>query len=288
MDVSPGVTRRAAVGTGMLFASNGALFASLLPWYPMLADRLSLSPGQFGLVVACYAVGAVASSAVPPRLIARWGPVPVSVVGSVVLAVAIAAVAWVPSGAFFALALFGVGVADAVVDVAQNVAGVRVQDAAGRSVLSSMHALWSLGGMVAGAAATASAAARTDMRLHLVVVAVVGIVLVAVGGRLIGRVADSPPDGAGADAPTAAGHPRWRPALVLAVPLVAVAVCGTVVEDVANNWAGVSGVRLAGLDADVAGIAFTVAIGSQCVGRFTGDLLIGRRGPARGPGSVAP
>ncbi|HAJ52893.1 MAG TPA: MFS transporter, partial [Corynebacterium variabile] len=61
---------------------------------------------------------------------------------------------------------------------------------------------------------------------------------------------------------------RWRSVAVLALPLVAVALCGTVVEDVANNWAEVSGVQLAGLDLGVAGVAFTVAIGSQCIGRF--------------------
>ncbi|MHC0069863.1 MFS transporter [Corynebacterium variabile] len=219
------------------------------------------------------------SSALPPRLIARWGPVPVSVVGTVVLAVAVAAVAWSPSGTFLALALFVVGVVEAVVDVGQNVAGVRAQDAAGRSVLSSMHAMWSLGGVAAGALATASAAAGVDMRLHLAVTAVPGIAVAVVGGRWIGEQAPAPAEDASPGGPPVPG--RWRSVAVLALPLVAVALCGTVVEDVANNWAAVSGVQLAGLDLGVAGVAFTVAIGSQCIGRFTGDPLINRYGTVR-------
>ena len=266
-------------GSRLLFASNGALYASLLPWYPTLSDELSLSPSRFGLIVACYAVGSICSSTLPPRLIARWGPVPVSVVGTVVLAVAIAAVAWSPSGAFLALALFVVGVVDAVVDVGQNVAGVRAQDAAGRSVLSSMHAMWSLGGVAAGALATASAAAGVDMRLHLAVTAVLGIAVAVVGGRWIGEQAPAPAEDTSPDGPPVPG--RWRTVAALALPLVAVALCGTVVEDVANNWAAVSGVQLAGLDLGVAGVAFTVAIGSQCIGRFTGDPLINRYGSVR-------
>lgn len=87
-------------GSRLLFASNGALYASLLPWYPTLSDELSLSSSRFGLIVACYVVGSICSSALPPRPIARWGPVPV--VGTVVLAVVIAAGAWSPSGAFLA------------------------------------------------------------------------------------------------------------------------------------------------------------------------------------------
>lgn len=208
-------------GSRLLFASNGALYTSLLLWYPTLSDELSLNSSRFGLIVACYAVGSICSSALPPRLIARWGPVPVSVVGTVVLAVAVAA----------------------------------------------------------GAVATASAAAGVDMRLHLAVTAVPGIAVAVVGGRWIGEQAPAPAEDASPGGPPVPG--RWRSVAVLALPLVAVALCGTVVEDVANNWAAVSGVQLAGLDLGVAGVAFTVAIGSQCIGRFTGDPLINRYGTVR-------
>ena len=68
-----------------------------------------------------------------------------------------------------AACIFFAGFFDAIVDVAQNVVGVAVQDNSGRSILSSMHALWSLGGVISGAASTAAATAGTDMRLYLAV-----------------------------------------------------------------------------------------------------------------------
>ncbi len=55
-------------GSRLLFASNGALYASLLPWYPTLSDELSVNSSRFGLIVACCAVGSICSSALPPRL----------------------------------------------------------------------------------------------------------------------------------------------------------------------------------------------------------------------------
>ncbi len=121
--------------------------------------------------------------------------------------------------------------------------------------------------VAAGALATASAAAGVDMRLHLAVTAVPGIAVAVVGGRWIGEQAPAPAEDASPGGPPVPG--RWRSVAVLALPLVAVALCGTVVEDVANNWAAVSGV------------AFTVAIGSQCIGRFSGDPLINRYGTVR-------
>lgn len=271
--------RGATLGVGVLFASNGALFAAMLPWYPLISGRLALTATQFGLIVASFAIGAIASSALPFRLIARFGPVRVSLLGTVVLAGAVAAVGWIGAGWAFALALFIAGFVDAIVDVAQKVAGVRVQDAAGRPILSSMHGLWSLGGVASGALSTASAANGVDIRLHLASVGVIGIAFVTLGGRLIGRLADNPPT-----TPSAASAPaaqRWRALTVAAAPLVIIAICGAMIEDIANNWAALSGVQLVGLDATVSGIAFTVAIGSQCVGRFSGDMLIQRFGAAR-------
>ncbi|RIJ55084.1 MFS transporter, partial [Clavibacter phaseoli] len=159
--------RRATAGVGLAFASNGAIFASLLPWYPLLSERLDLGAAQFGLIVACFAVGSIASSALPAPLIARFGAVPVAVVGTALVGVAVAAAAWAAAGWMLALALLAAGFLDAVVDVAQNVAGIRVQDAAGRSILSSMHALWSLGAVAGGGVATLAAAAGADVRLHL-------------------------------------------------------------------------------------------------------------------------
>jgi MFS family permease len=281
MTAGPTSARRAAVGVGVLFASNGAIFAALLPWYPLITARLGLSATEFGFIVASFAVGAIASSALPPRLIARLGPVRVSVLGTVVLAAAVAAAGWAPTGWAFALAIFVAGFVDAVIDVAQNVAGIRVQDAAGRSILSSMHALWSLGGVVSGVVATASAASGVDPRLHLAVVALACIGLVSLGGVLIGALADNPPAGSAAPAATGPRRQRWRGVGLAALPLVVIAICGTMVEDVANNWAAMSGVQLAGLSPTTAGIAFTVVIGSQCIGRFTGDVLIGRFGRGR-------
>lgn len=268
---------RAAGGVGVMFASNGAIFAALLPWYPLLADRLDLSPVEFGFIVASFAVGAIVSSALPAPLIARFGAVPVAVVGTVLLALAIMSAGWAVTGWMFALSIFFAGFFDAVVDVAQNVAGIRVQDAVGRSILSSMHALWSLGGVASGALSTAAAASGIDMRLYLAVIGVLCVVLVSVGGAMIGALA-APRAEPASEHDAGSRAALWRMVGLAALPLVVIAICGTMVEDVANNWAAMAGVEIGGLEPQIAGIAFTVVLGSQCIGRFTGDLLIQRFG----------
>jgi MFS family permease len=268
-------TVAAPAGVGIMFASNGAIFAALLPWYPLFAQRLGLGPAEFGVIVAAFAVGAIASSALPSPLIARFGAVPVVVIGTALVGVAVAGAAWATTGWMLAGALFLIGFLDAIVDVAQNLAGIRVQTLAGRSILSSMHALWSLGGVLSGALATVAASSGIDVRVFLAAAAVVCFLLVIVSGRMVGTAAQATPVAAN-DAPLKSGVVRL--AFLTALPLITIAICGTMVEDVANNWAAMSAVQIGGMPVGLAGIAFTVMLGSQCVGRFSGDLLIGRFG----------
>jgi len=271
-------------GAGIYFGSNGAAFAGLLPWYPQLVERLGLNSIEFGLVVSCFALGAVLSSVLPARLIARFGPNPVVLGGTVALVAAAALTPWSVNGWMMAACLFVAGVCDAVVDVAQNVVGIGVQENRNRVILSSMHAVWSLGGLLSGALATAASAAGVDMRLHLVVVALGCIVLVVIGRLLLGaegrqwgrRLVNDSADGT----PTAMPG-RRRAIMRIALPLAVVAVCGIAVEDIANNWSALAAVELGGMPAAEAGIAFSTVIGAHCLGRFSGDVLVQRFGAGR-------
>lgn len=269
---------RGVAGVGAFFIGNGAVLASLLPWYPLMIERLELGAWQFGLIVASFAVGSISSTALPAPLIARFRAVPVAVVGTVVIAAAVALAGWSGSGLMLAVCIFLIGFFDAIVDIAQNLVGIAVQDGVGRPILSSMHALWSLGGVLSGVASTAAATAGLDMRIYLAVVGVICVALVAQGGLLVGDAEIAPKPNA---VPSGKHSSRWRGVLVAALPLAAIAICGTMIEDVANNWSAIAAVQLSSVPAASAGIAFSVIIGSQCVGRFSGDLLIHRYGRTR-------
>ncbi len=277
---------RAAAGVGLYFTGNGAVFAALLPWYPLLVDRLGLSSWQFGFVVACFAVGSLLSSALPAALIARFGAHRVVIGGTVMLGAAAAATVWSVNGVMMAICLLLLGCCDAIVDVAQNVVGISVQERSGRTILSSMHALWSLGGLLSGAAATAAASSGADMRAWLALIGVATVLITIVGRCLIGdsasprRIAGSDADDGRDDGDGATGRSK-RAIMAAALPLAIVAICGAAVEDIANNWAGLAAVELADVPAASAGIAFSIVIGSQCLGRFSGDVLVAKFGAGR-------
>ena len=277
---------RPALGVGLLFATNGAALASVLPWYPTLKAQWGLGDFAFGLMVAAVALGSLVSTVLPSLAVNRFGPRPVVFWGTVVLALLIAAVGWAPSAVMLAGLLAAVGLLDAVIDVSQNVAGVRVEAASGRSILSSMHACWSLGAVAGGIGGTLAASSGLDLRLHLALVAAAIIATVAVGVWLTGPVPRGEPSAsrAGVDKRVGVGRLMW-----LTLPVALVATSGTMIEDIANNWAGLASVELVGVELGQAGVAFTVVLAAQTIGRFTGDRLIdafGRVAVARTGGAL--
>ena len=277
---------RPALGVGLLFATNGAALASVLPWYPTLKAQWGLGDFAFGLMVAAVALGSLVSTVLPSLAVNRFGPRPVVFWGTVVLALLIAAVGWAPSAVMLAGLLAAVGLLDAVIDVSQNVAGVRVEAASGRSILSSMHACWSLGAVAGGLGGTLAASSGLDLRVHLALVAAAIIATVAVGVWLTGPVPRGEPSAsrAGVDKRVGVGRLMW-----LTLPVALVATSGTMIEDIANNWAGLASVELVGVELGQAGVAFTVVLAAQTIGRFTGDRLIdafGRVAVARTGGAL--
>ncbi|MBJ7451787.1 MAG: MFS transporter, partial [Blastococcus sp.] len=119
--------RRARVAVATCFALNAIFYANLVPRLPEVRDGLGLSNGVLGLALAGLPLGALVLGPAAAVLVRRYGSGPVAAYGSVVLAVGVAAVALAPNWLALAAVLLVVGGMDAIVDVAQNAHGLRVQ-----------------------------------------------------------------------------------------------------------------------------------------------------------------
>jgi MFS family permease len=277
----PGRTeRRARTGVGLVFLTNGLVYANLLPRFPEIKDDLGLSNAQLGVAVAAMPFGALLAGLTAGALIARFRSSRVASFGMAAIAAGVVLVAFAPSWGLFAAAMFLVGAADAVVDVAQNAHGLRVQRRYGRSILNSFHAVWSVGAVAGGLMGSAAAGAGMPLGLHLglssllsVLIAVGVYPLLLPGPEETERPADE-------DLP-AAGRRPWaglagRTGLLLLVFGV-IANSGTLVEDSGATWAAVY-LQGLGAGAALAGFGFVALQGCQFVGRLLGDRMVDRFG----------
>jgi len=267
--------RRARAAVAVLFFSNGAVFASLLPRYPEIKDQLALTNTAFGLSVAAFPAGALVSGLTAARLMRRFGSARVAVATSLLVAAftLLAGTAALPF--VFGCALFAAGASDAVTDVAQNAHALRVQRNYGRSIINSFHAVWSVGAVVGGLLGAGAIALQVPRGVQLTGSGVVFTTACLVGYRFL----LPGPDHEGHPAHLAHGraHPT-RATYVMVAALALLAIAGVSVEDAGSSWATIYLRDNLGAPAPVAAFGYIALVGSQFVGRLLGDRLVGRFG----------
>ncbi|MER5673001.1 MFS transporter [Pseudonocardia alni] len=284
--------RRARAAVALVFLTNGLVYANLLPRFPQIKADLGLSNTQLGLAVAAMPFAALLAGLTAGPLIARFTSAKVASFGMAVIALGVVLVGFAPSWALFATAMLLVGASDAVVDVAQNAHGLRVQRRYGRSILNGFHALWSVGAVAGGLMGSAAAGIGLALPVHLGVSSLLSVVIAVAVYPLLLRG----DDGDDRPAPDAAdGAPPRRPWTGLGPRTVAllavfglVAISGTLVEDSGATWAAVY-LQGLGAGAAVAGLGFVALQGCQFVGRLIGDRMVdrfGQRAVARAGGGL--
>ena len=283
--------RHARAAVSVVFLINAVLYANLVPRLPEVKDRLNLSNAELGSGIAAMPVGALLAGLLAPAFIQRYGSAKVAALGLVALAIAVLGVPLSGTWLVFALVMLLMGGLDAVVDVAQNAHGFRVQRAYGRSIINAFHGLWSIGAVIGGLLGAAAAGLSVPLTLHLALSAAVFSVLALVAYRFLltgpedaERVvtAESPADQTPTQTPST---PRLRglvrrTALLLAA-LGALAACGAFVEDAGSSW-GALYLRTELLTgAATAGLAFVALQVAMTVGRLAGDRVVDRFGQRR-------
>ncbi|NLU71037.1 MFS transporter [Streptomyces sp. HNM0574] len=288
--------RRARVAVAVLFFTNGALFANLLPRFPQIKADLAIDNSAYGLAVSAFPAGAVAAGLAAGLTVRRLGSARTAAAGTLLTGAGILAAGLADSVLLFAAALFLAGAMDAVTDVGQNAHGLRVQRHYGRSIINGFHAIWSIGAVTGGAMAAAAIALGLSRGQHLALAAALCAAAACTALRFClpgpdtdGSTAagDTPVDGPG---PGGAPRPAAgrRTAYVLAA-LVLIATAGTLVEDAGSSWATLYLADTLHAPVTVAASGYIALVGAQFVGRVLGDRLtdqFGQRAVARAGGLI--
>ena len=284
--------RRARVAVAVLFFTNGAIFANLLPEYPAIKSALGLTNAQFGTAVAAFPAGALLAGLAAGILIRRFRSSRVAVAGTLLTGIGVLVAGGASSWLVLAGGLLVAGAMDAITDVAQNAHGLRVQRRYGRSILNSFHAVWSVGAVTGGLMGAGAVAVGMPVRWHLGLSALLFTAL-AVGSLrhlLPGpESADRDSTAAQADPPGDAVGRAVRAWLLPLAALVVIAASGSVVEDSGSSWAGLYLHDDLGTPLSIAAFGFVALTGAQFVGRLVGDRMVdrfGQRAVARAGGAL--
>ncbi|WP_249997641.1 MFS transporter [Actinoplanes sp. M2I2] len=262
--------RRARVATSAIFAAHGAVtgtFAARVPW---IADHVGVGPGGLGIALLMPGVGALVAMPLSGRLVHRFDLR--SLVRVLMLCwVGVLLLPALPTSLWLlCLALVGYGAAAGLADVAMNAHAVLVEDRYGRSVMSSFHGWWSVGGLGGSAIAVFAAREGLGAPAHFAIAVAVLAVVVLVASP--GIVPHRPE-------PSLEEPPAFALPSRAVLPIGLIGLCAVFAEGVSLDWAAVYVRDLLGSPAATA--AATVSIFSVCmaVARFGGDWVVRKLGP---------
>lgn len=264
-----------------MFLLNGALYGIWAARIPAIAQTHALGPGELGLLLLLLAGGAIISFPLAGRMADRFGAYRVTIRLAFAYTAALIAIALAPGVWTVAAALFVFGAAHGAMDVAMNTWASEVEKHMGRPVMSSFHAMFSLGAGVGAGTGVLAAAGGIGPQAHF---ALAGPVLAAVTLAVAWINWPRQP------APEATGGS------LLALPrggLVAVgfvAFCTSLGEGAMADWSAVFLILTANVSEAVAALGYTVFSVAMVVMRLLGDRVIQHLGPvqaARGAGVLA-
>ncbi|MFE5208733.1 MFS transporter [Streptomyces sp. NPDC056600] len=278
-DIRRGALLRGRVATALYFLLFGATLGCWTSRIPAIKSELGLSDGELSLALLAFAVGAIAGMLGLGRLVDRWGSFRVLVPTALLEGVLLGPTAFMPSLASLMAALFVFGLVHGTLNIAMNANGMEVQRAWGRPVVTSFHAVYSIGGFLGAAAG--GAFAHQDVSPEATFAAVGAVVLAlalwAIAWTLRGETA--PP--AAADPESSIGRGRGRPQPAGLLLLGGLAMCTLVGEGTAADWSAVYLHESLGSTPAFAAAAFAAFSVAMTVGRLLGDGLAARFGPVR-------
>jgi MFS family permease len=276
-----GTPRQARGAVTAIFFLNGLVFGAWAARIPAIRDRVGLSDGELGIVLACAAIGSIVAMPVAGGRAARIGSRRATRAAFACMCVATGVIALAPSLPVLCVLAFFYGASMGSLDVTMNAHGVAVERRYGRSILASFHAAFSIGGLAGGALGAVSAAVDLDVRAQLALVAVASA---AIGLTWSRRFLGADADAIGHAEPVFVRPPRR----LLALGCLAFACL--LIEGASADWSAVYLRDELGTTAAIAAIGFTSFSITMTLGRVFGDRLVDRFGPetvVRGGGGLA-
>ncbi|MER5183084.1 MFS transporter [Streptomyces sp. NPDC002896] len=271
-----GVLRRARIATSLLFLLFGTALGAWTSRIPGVKSHLGLSDGLLSLALLAFAVGAITGMAGLGRLVDRYGSTGVMVPTALLEGLLLMPTAYAPTLATLVLALFLFGLAHGTLNIAMNANALVLQRVWGRPIMSSFHAVYSIGGFLGAAAG--GLCARADVSVGTTFVSVGGIVvLMALWAARWALPAAMMP---AVERETSAGAPAKRVTRSFDLWFLGIlAMCALVGEGTAADWSAVYLHESLGSTPGFAAGAFAAFSVAMTVGRLLGDRLAARFGP---------
>ena len=260
---------RARAAVTVAYVGQGVSFAVLVTRIPAIQEKFGLSDGTLGILVGLVPIIAGVGSVVAGSLVEKHGSRAVLRVFGPVVPLSLLVIGFAPSSAVLMIGLVAIGFGLGAVDAAMNIAGVRVQDDVGRSLVAGFYAAWSFSGFVGALLASWAASTSLSLGLFFLIIVILLVPLQLFVGQWL-----------------LAGHPtpqvmhsdkatiHWRPVMLVGIALMCVYIADSGASTFGSDYLH----KGLGASQSVAALSFAAYALMTVMGRIIVDRTVDRIG----------
>jgi MFS family permease len=266
------ILARARIGAAAIFLLLGLGMGLWVVHIPVVQKDLALSDGVLGIALFAVVAGAIASMPLSGWAATVRGSRPVVRLTTVIFCIGLALPLFAPTFLLLLASGFVLGFGMGGLDVSVNAQAVTVERRMRRPIMSSLHAFYSLGGLIGSAVGGFLLAQPWDPAFTLLAASALMLVVGVVAGRTL------VPDGSA----TRPADEKIRTRDVLRLRVLALgglAFLAFFSEGAIGDWSSIFLTRQTGATPAVAATGFVAFSITMTVSRFLGDRVVAALGP---------
>lgn len=261
--------RQAAIPA--LFLLLGVIYASWAARLPTVRDALALDPATLGTVLLGGGIGGICSFPVSSWLVGHYGARRGALYAGIALLIVLPTLAVLPNWWLLMAGMVALGLTIGAFDVAINALGAEAEQAAGRSIMSMLHAWFCVGTFLGALAGSGAAAISLTPLLHFTLVGCVLAVVLGMAYRVLPCDAPDPE----------LGRQHFALPHGAVIWLGMIALLGAISEGSLTSWIAIFLRDHLHASEAVAPLGYAAFAGAMLVSRLVGDAMKEKVGAQR-------
>lgn len=253
------------------FFINGFLYGNWTSRLPTIQEFYDISNSVLGGLLFTMAVGAVIAMPFSGWLTTRYGSKTITQVGGILSCIVIPYLVFTPNLLVVSAAFFLLGLCVGATDVAMNGQAVFVERAYKKPIMSSFHAVFSIGTALGAGAGALYAKFDIGLLSHLTLIAVLGGIACIIAAFYL--IDDTPDQSKTNDDESSFVLPTKA-----ILPLGLVAFCCMSGEGAMADWSAIFMNKVVGQNEFFSAIAFGTFATAMTIGRIFGDYFTAQIG----------
>lgn len=260
------------IATGYFFYACGLIFASWAARIPYIKDQFQLNEAELGGILFMLPLGSFLALPFAGWIVHKLGSKTISFFSAVLYAFILIGISLVKTVTLLSIFLFLFGFLGDILSIAINTQGLDVQKQMNKPILSSFHAMWSIGAFSGALIGEWTLKFQWSMTVHYVIIMLLVVVFSLIAVRYLLRESDEQVE---------ENKPLFaKPDKALWV-IGLICLCGTLCEGAMADWSALYYRQIINDIGKVSTTGFTAYIFFMSLGRFVGDRVIMQLGYRR-------